>query len=78
MLVDAPPMPSGCEDVWRIFNELHACRGSSGFGPSRISFIEMDAYSRLKGIRLAPWEIECVQRADLAFINHWKPSKAED
>jgi hypothetical protein len=73
ILVDAPPLPVGCEDLWRIFNELHACRASNGFGPTRIGFVELDAYQRLKGVRLDTWEIECLQKADLAFLAHWKP-----
>lgn len=75
ILLDAPPLPQGCEDLWRMFNELHACRGSTGFGPSRIGFVEIDAYGRVKGIRFQPWEVEAIQKADLAFLKHWKPAK---
>lgn len=75
ILLDAPPLPAGCEGAWRVFNELHACRASTGFGPARIGFVEIDAYCRVKRMALEPWELDCVQRADRAFLAHWKPAK---
>jgi hypothetical protein len=68
ILADAPSIPSGCEELWPIFNQLHACRGSNGFGPSRISFVDLDAWQRLNGVRLRPWEIEAIRHADGAYL----------
>lgn len=70
-LRDAPPCPAGCEELWAIFNELHACRGSNGFGPVRISYVDLDAFQRVTGISLAPWEIDAIRRADRAYMNDW-------
>jgi hypothetical protein len=72
ILLDAPGLPEGCEELWRIFNELHACRGSNGFGPSRITFLDLDAWQRVTGIRLMPWEVAAIRRADSAFLTRWK------
>lgn len=71
MLLDAPQCPRGCEDLWRVFSELHASRSNNGFGPSRISFAEIDAYQRVTGTMLKPWEIAAIRRADKAFIDDW-------
>lgn len=72
MLLDRPLCPQGCEALWQIFRELHASRGNSGFGPLRISFLEIDAFQRVTGVRLKPWEIEALRRADRAFVDDWQ------
>lgn len=71
ILLDAPPLPQGCEDLWRIFDELHGCRGSNGFGLTRISFVELDAWQRVSGAKLLPWELEAIRKADGAFMRRW-------
>jgi hypothetical protein len=70
-LLAAPPCPQGCEDLWRIFNELHSCRGSSGFGPLRIGYADLDSFQRVTGTTLAPWEIDAIRRADRAYLEDW-------
>jgi hypothetical protein len=67
-LANAPPLPEGCETLWRDFIALRANAGSNGFGPARISFSEMDAYQRLGRFRLDAWEIDAIHRADSAFM----------
>jgi hypothetical protein len=69
-LRDAPSLPEGTAPLWRDFLALHGCRGSSGMGPLRISWMDLDAYQRVQGIRFAPWEIEALRRADNAFMIH--------
>jgi hypothetical protein len=71
MLLDAPKCPAACEDLWRIFMELHASRSSNGFGPSRITFSEIDAFQRVTGVRLKAWEVEAIRRVDRAFVADW-------
>lgn len=72
MLLDRPLCPSGCEPLWQIFKELHASRGNNGFGPMRLTFAELDAFQRVTGMRLKPWEIDALRRADRVFINDWQ------
>jgi hypothetical protein len=74
ILLDAPRLPDGCEEVWRIFNELHSCRGNYGFGPCKISFVDLDAWQRVTGVRLLGWEVDAIRRADKAFISRWAES----
>jgi hypothetical protein len=68
VLVDAPAMPLGCDELWHIFNELHGSRGSNGFGPARITYQDIDAFQRVNGLRLHPWELDAIRRADSAFL----------
>lgn len=77
MLLDAPACPAGCDELWTIFNELHSCRGSSGFGPQRITYTDLDAFQRVSGTKLQPWEIDAIQRADRAFLSDWAERNAK-
>jgi hypothetical protein len=68
ILIDAPPLPATCEDLWRTFSELHSCRGSNGFGPNRISYVDIDAFQRVSGVKLSAWERDAIRRADAAYM----------
>lgn len=79
MLLAAPSCPAGCGELWRIFGELHACRGNSGFGPMCVTFTEIDAYQRVSGVKLQAWELDAIRRADAAFLADWsKRNKRDD
>lgn len=82
VLLGAPSCPAGCEELWRIFGELHSCRGNSGFGPTRITYTDLDAFQRVSGTTLKPWELEAIRRADAAYLADWharnKPGECDD
>lgn len=71
MLLDAPRLPAACEELWRVFSELHSCRGNNGFGPSRITYADIDAFQRVSGVKLSTWEMSAILRADAAFLEDW-------
>lgn len=73
MLADAPPIPAGTEALWRDFLALHDSRGSSGFGPMRITFNDIDAWQRVTGAKLKPWEIDLVRQADNLWLSDFAP-----
>jgi hypothetical protein len=62
-----PPFPKVLAYLWRTFNRLHQRRGSSGFGANPISWPDIDAFLRLSGVRLMPWEIEIIEEIDNVF-----------
>jgi hypothetical protein len=70
-LLDAPVCPAGCEELWRVFSELHSCRGSTGFGPMRITYTDIDAFQRVSGTALQPWERDAIRSADAAYLNDY-------
>lgn len=74
-LAEAPQCPEGCYQLWRDFLALHHGRGSTGFGPARISFSDILAYQQVRGIRLSQWDISTIQRADTAFLEHCAEEK---
>lgn len=67
-IAEAPPLPKGCELVLRDFLDLHGSRTSTGFGPARISFLELDAWQRVNGVTLEAWEIDAIRAADDAYL----------
>lgn len=76
MLRDAPPMPAGCSQLWNDFLELHSCRGSS-FGASRITFLDIAAWQSIRGVKLQPWEIDCIRRTDEMWLSEFQPTPEE-
>lgn len=65
-LADAPVCPA--PGLWRDFLDLHNCRSYGQGGPSPITFLELDAWQRVKGVSLEPWELDCIRVADGAFL----------
>lgn len=61
--------PEGVEHVWQWFLALHRGR-ASGFGPSGLSHAEIEAWSRLYGLRPSPFELDCLVALDGAFLRH--------
>ena len=50
------------------FWDLSQSRGSTGFGPARLSFSEIEAWSRLTGNNLKPWELKAIRAMDAAYM----------
>lgn len=59
-----PALPPAIAYLWRIFMRLHARRQSTGMGPARVGWTEIDAFVRLTGARLSAWEIGLLERLD--------------
>ncbi len=67
-LADLPVLPDGCEQLWADFAELHESRGSSGFGPMRITFGDIDSWQRVNGVTLEAWQVDAIRKADNAYL----------
>jgi hypothetical protein len=75
-LAAAPRLPKGCEQVLADFMDLHGCRTSTGFGPAPISYLELDAWQRVNGLRLEAWEIDAIRAADEAYMAYVAKGRA--
>lgn len=64
-----PPCPRSLRYLIGYFNDLNAARGSSGFGPNPIGYVDIDAYARLMRRRLSPFEVDILVRIDRAFLS---------
>ncbi|WP_247460252.1 hypothetical protein [Bradyrhizobium sp. 153] len=58
-----PPCPPALAHIWNAFARLGA-RRASGFGTAPISFLEIEAFQRLSGIRLMPLEVRLIEELD--------------
>lgn len=51
------------------FWELHAGRTGNGFGPDPITWPAIDAWSRVTGTDLQPWEVRALIRLDCLWLD---------
>lgn len=76
-MLDGPRLPAGCAPLWRDFMELHNARSWGDGGPKAVSFVEIDAWQRVRRVHLAAWEIAAVKAADRAYLGvHQRNRKA--
>jgi hypothetical protein len=64
--LETPPFPLELEHVWTAFCRLNA-RRRSGFSIEPIGWADLDAFIRLTGARLAPFEIQLIEMLDDVF-----------
>ncbi len=71
MLADGPTLPDECDQLWADFLELHLDRGSTGFGPLRITLRDVEAWQRIRCTVLPQWQIDAIRKADEAYMRDW-------
>jgi hypothetical protein len=59
-----PAIPAGCGQLWTIFLQLNASRGSAGMGPAAISPVDLLAWQQLQHVEFTPWEIDTLMALD--------------
>lgn len=64
-----PPVefPEVMSHVWQIFVKLHK-RRPSGFGPSLITYEQIQAWKNLAEHPLMPWEVEVIEQLDELYM----------
>ena len=60
--------PEGYLYLWDWFCELDAARAGNGFGSNPITFVDLEAWSRLTGRRFRPWEVDVIRSLDMAVM----------
>lgn len=73
MLANGPTLPKGAKQLWDEFLQLHGSRGSSGWGPQRITFVDIDAWQRVNGVTFEPWEISAIRKLDDIWLSEFAP-----
>ena len=71
-----PPIPSGGERVWGLFTDLSRRRRAGFSGPDPIGWLELDAYARVTGEKLDPWEAEAITTLDDVYLEAAGASEA--
>jgi len=69
--LEGPPFPFGAESIWRVFQELDASRGSTGFGPARITEQDIWYWAANRRQKLTPWQIGVIRSLDNAWITRY-------
>ena len=63
------PIPEDGLYLWFYFQELSGGRINSGFGPTALSWSDMEAWARLTSTLLTPYEILTLRSMDTAFLS---------
>lgn len=71
-------LPHVLGHVWPWFLDLHADRGSTGFGPAPITYPSIDAWARLTGWQPRPREVEAIRALDRAWRDDLRASEGDD
>lgn len=68
-LASEPDYPYALSHLVDWFWDLSSGRGSTGFGPSGLSYAELGYWSRLTGLDPTPFEIEIIKAMDRVYLN---------
>ena len=60
--------PAGCAAIWVAFAQLGRAR-PAGFGASGIPWSEIEAWQRLMGVNLSPWELSTLVDLDSRVLS---------
>lgn len=64
----SPPCPPALAYLWRCYGRIRSRKGASGFGIGPLEWPDIDAFNRLSGARLAPWEVEILEAVDDLYL----------
>lgn len=63
-----PPFPMALAYLWNAYWRMRRRKGAGMSGHAPIEWPDIDAFVRLGGERLAPWEVEIIEQLDDAFL----------
>jgi hypothetical protein len=72
-----PEIPWAGRRVWSIFLELDRARGSNGWSPNPIKFVDIEAYARLMREPVRPFEVEIIRALDAVYMKVTTAPKGE-
>lgn len=61
-------VPRSLRYLWDAFTDLGAKR-RAGMGASPLTFVDIESWSRLYGVRLNPWELDTLIQLDVVTLN---------
>lgn len=65
------PLDDIVEPVWDWFVEIAARKSSNGFGPGALTWVDLDAWQRLRRIRLSGGELDLILELDGIFLEDY-------
>ena len=68
-MLDVPPIPEAVSYLWNTFLRIRSRIGADAMGnPRPIAWADLDAFNRLSGLRLRPWEIDIIEQLDAVYL----------
>lgn len=77
LLAAEPSLHPGLKLIWSDFLDLHSTRPVQMGEPRRITYSELESWSRVRGVRLERWEIDAIRAADQAYLLSLKESRED-
>jgi hypothetical protein len=68
--LDVPPIPHELLHIWGYFLQLNAKRTAGAMAANPISDEQIMAWERRHNIQLSPFEGECIDALDAAFLSN--------
>ena len=66
-LLLGPGVPDEASELWDAYLRLSASR-RAGMGMSPLALVDIEAWCRLTGVRLTPWELDTLIELDSACL----------
>lgn len=66
--LDPPPLSRCLVPLWETFLTL-SCARRSGMGPHALTLTDIEAWCRLTGVRLSPWELDTLLALDAVALS---------
>ena len=63
-----PTLPEVLEYLWEYYNQLSVTRQNFGWGPTALTYQEIAAWSKLRNVKLDPWELDALLMVDSVFL----------
>lgn len=69
------PCPEELKYLWELYQKIAGGRDGGGFGIAPLTWLNIEAWSRLSRVSLLPFEVEAITQLDVVFRN--SQSKAD-
>ena len=75
--LEADTLPAAGVALWDVFVELQSERESGMNGAGRIPLTSIEAWTRLNGVELTPWEVTTLKAMDGAVLGVWAENRKQ-
>ena len=67
--LDHEPLPDAAADAWGLWCDITAGRTQNGMGVAPLSWVDLDAWARMRGHKPTFTELELIRTIDRAFVD---------
>lgn len=66
--LDHDPIPWPAESAFALWKDLNSGRGNNGWGASHLTWIDLQAWSQMRGLKPTFCELELIRTIDSAYL----------